>query len=668
MTLLPVFRVLDVGGEAPFRQAYLRMAESTIQLAWWGSFLVLLLAGLLTVLWGGGGVRTGRVASEWVQKPSLPVFSAAVGVLAFALALGVGDLLYQGLYTNLDEMASAIQARYLAAGRLTGPSLAYPEGWLITNTLMVGKGWVSQYPPAHLVGMAAFFRLGVPGLAGPMLTGLTAWFLALSFPRLLPDSPGAARIGAILVAVSPFSLLIGAGGLSHTTAGAASAAMLYATLRARDGRAWWGLAVGCAVGIMVSARPWIGIVLGFTLPVLVWGRSRLRGRGQWFVLRGTAMAMGGLPFAVLLAMYNRSLFGSVTRFGYTAAFGHNHGLGFHRDPWGYFYGPTSAFAFTSMDLLSLGGRLLETPIPLTAVVGIYLLLGPRFPKGSWTLLTWGLLPVVANALYWFHDPRMLFEAAPAWLLLAALGVGEIVRWTQSEPRRPGRVGQLTAWATIVALLSAGIWGIPNRWRAYAWTPETLARIRIPEATPPGATLVFVHSSWNERLSSRLQGAGGMRQDSIVSALRRNTNCALQTLADARETRMLGEESRAGGPGIDLSQGAESPGGLVLAPVGGGMSIRTRQGEVLTPECLREIRADRFGAVALAPLVWQGDLPGIETGRPMFVRDLGPEKNRRILDLFPTRPAYVFSPLTEGGYPELSPYDLAMELLWGEGSS
>ncbi|MFH1765003.1 MAG: hypothetical protein ABIF09_12520, partial [Gemmatimonadota bacterium] len=531
--LFPIYRALDTSGDAPFRQASVEIAEATLQLAWWGSLFVVLLAVLLAFFFSDAMIRFGKALGGRICAPRLSLFAASVGFLALALSLGVGEFLYQGLYTNMDEIASAIQARYLASGRLAGPDLAFPEAWLVTNTLMVDEGWVSQYPPSHLAIMAVFFRLGIPGLTGPVLMGLMAWLLALSFPRLLPKHQGTARAAVLLTALSPFLLFLGGGSLSHLTAGAAGAGVLYASLRARDGKAVWGLAVGCAVGVMVCARPLIGMVLGTALPLTVWGPELLKGRIGWVVRRAGATVAGGVPFAILLGLYNLRVFGGFTRFGYLAAFGGNHKLGFHLDPWGYMYGIESAFAFTSIDLLAVGVQLFETPLPLTVVIGTYLLLGPRLPKGSGTILAWAFLPLLANGFYWFHDARMMFEAAPAWILLGVLGAGEIITWSEGRGRGWKRLGEITSWAVAVSLVLAAGWSIPTRWSNYSFTTETLDRIEMPSLPTTEPSLVFVHTSWNERLSSRLQGAGGMRQDSIVSALRRNTNCQLHLFADAR---------------------------------------------------------------------------------------------------------------------------------------
>ena len=667
LAFVPIYRLLDTSVDAPHRRVGVEVAEVTLQLAWWGTIVTLLLAWLLARILPTRPVRqAGRVLVTWLSKPSATIYAVTLSGLSFGLSVLTGRFLYQGFFTNVDEIASTIHARYLAHGLLAGPVTDTPEAWLIPNTLMVSEGWVSHFPPAHLFAMAALIRMGVPTLLGPIFAGVLVGLLALSLPKLLPEHPGPGRVAALLIAVTPFIFLLGGGSMSHVSASALGAAVLYAALRARDGSVWWGVAAGAAVGLMVSDRPLIGLVLGTVFTLGLWGLAAFgddpRGR-VWFLRRAGATVLGGAPFAVLLGWFNQRLYGSPLTLGYLAAFGDRHRLGFHMDPWGYPYSLREAVAFTSSDVLSLGIQLLETPFPVTAVIGLYLLLASRLPRGAGVLAAWAFLPVVANGYYWFHDVRMLFESAPAWITLgviAALGLAGGLGGTDQEHSRDlrGWAADMTTWAILFSVVGAAVWGAPTRWGSYRWTEETLQRITVPSLPTEEPAIVFVHTSWNERLSSRLQGPGGMRQDSIITVLRRNTNCGLHLYALAREARGVSL------PEVDLEQVPGTPSDIERPPSPPGATLRTRADEPFGISCLREVGADRFGAVALAPLVWQGDLPGLEEGRPMFVRDFGPEQNRRLLDAYPERQPFVFVPKDPSLPPEIVPYNEAMAQLWG----
>ena len=704
LAFVPIYRLMDTSGDAPHRRVSVEVAEVTLQLAWWGTIVTLLLALLFAWILPCGAVRKmGRVFVTWLSKPSAAIYALILSGLSFGLSVLTGRFLYQGFFTNVDEIASTLHARYLANGLLAGPIADTPEAWLIPNTLMVAEGWVSHFPPAHLLFMAALIRVGVPMLLGPISAGVLAGLVALSLPRLLPGNPGPARVAALLVAVAPFVVLLGGGSMSHVSAGAFGAAVLYAALRARDGQAWWGVAAGAAVGLMVSDRPLIGLVMGTVFTLGLWGPVAFGEnphRRTWFLRRAGATLLGGAPFAVFLGWFNQRLYGNPFTLGYVAAFGDRHRLGFHMDPWGYPYSIREAVAYTSSDMLSLGIQLLETPFPITAVIGLYLLLASRLPRGVGVLAAWAVLPVVANGYYWFHDVRMLFEAAPAWITLgviSALGLAGGLGGTVDGPAagtavdpgrdrpdqvRPGEgpvrdwrgwAADMTTWAILFGVVGAAVWGAPTRWASYRWSEETLQRITVPSLPTKDPAIVFVHTSWNERLSSRLQGAGGMRQDSVITALRRNTNCGLHLYTLAREARAARADPRQaddldlGGaplPQVDLEQVPGTPPDIQRPPSPPGATLRTRNGEPFGTACIREVGADRFGAVALAPLVWQGDLPGDEEGRPMFVRDFGPERNRRLLDAYPERRPFVFVPKDVSRPPEIVPYDEAMAQLWG----
>ena len=94
----------------------------------------------------------------------------------------------------------------------------------------------------------------------------------------------------------------------------------------------------------------------------------------------------------------------------------------------------------------------------------------------------------------------------------------------------------------------------------------------------------------------------------------------------------------------------------------GSTIRTYPGEVLTPECEREAASDYTAVLALPPLLWQGDLPGLGSQGAMYVRDLGPERNARLLARFPERQPAVL--VREGADRlRLAPYGRGMDEIW-----
>jgi hypothetical protein len=669
LAFAPLYRAMDTAGDAPHREVSVEVAESVLQLAWWGTVVTVLLGAVLAVLVPADRVRAlgGAVAARLERIPA-GLYALALAALSTGLAGLVALVLFRSFFTNVDEIATTLHARYLAQGLLAGPTHGMAEVWLIPNTLVVPAGWVSQYPPTHLMALAGARMVGIPELLGPLAFGLMVGLIALSLVRLLPDRSGVARISALAVALCPLLVFLGGGSMNHVTAGALLAVVLYAALRARDGAGSWSIPAGTAVGLAVADRPLVGLVLGAVFTLGIWTPHALAasGRGlRWLATRSGGAVLGGAPIAALFLGYNQRLFGHPLTLGYLVAFGDRHRLGFHDDPWGSPYGLGDALAFTSTDVLSAGVQILETTFPATALIGLALLAGARLSGAMGLLLAWAFLPVAANAFYWFHDVRMLFEAAPAWVVLFVLAAAHLGQKHATEDAGSDRLWSLArdacVWTLVVGLVGAG-WNVWTRVGSYSWSEETLARITAP--TPPqGPAIVFVHVSWNERMSSRLQGAAEMRQDTVITAIRRNTNCALHEYALARASRVR-DGLDVPLPEIDLAQLPGAPADILRPPSPTGATLRVRDGERFSASCRRELQADRFGAVALAPLLWQGDLPGIEEGRPLFARDFGPELNQRVLDLYPQRVAFVFTPTAADAPPELLPYDEAMALLWG----
>jgi hypothetical protein len=64
-----------------------------------------------------------------------------------------------------------------------------------------------------------------------------------------------------------------------------------------------------------------------------------------------------------------------------------------------------------------------------------------------------------------------------------------------------------------------------------------------------------------------------------------------------------------------------------------------------------------------PLLWQGDLPGIPGTGAMYVRDLGPTDDQKLIERFPRHRVGVLLRHPVDGNPTILPYTNAMQLLW-----
>jgi hypothetical protein len=171
------------------------------------------------------------------------------------------------------------------------------------------------------------------------------------------------------------------------------------------------------------------------------------------------------------------------------------------------------------------------------------------------------------------------------------------------------------------------------------------------------SVVFVHDSWNTRVGARLD-AGGMRMDSIQAALSHSGPCEVQRFLDTREAVESGDTDAP----IPALRFGSAAGQETVDPRAGGQAE-----EGFAAECMLQYASDAFGVVALPGLLWQGDLPGLRARGAMFVRDMGPERNARLLARFPGRRALALmppSPFTGMREPVLVSYERATSLLWG----
>lgn len=662
LVLLPVYRLLDPTETGLAGRFTVGLLDIYYDFAWTGLLLVLPVAILASMLVSPDGFAGfSRNLSDALMRPRTWAFVCACALLGAVLTGAFSLLVLEGKPNVIDAFAQMLQARYWAEGMLAGPNDASAPFWGIQNALFTDNGWVSQYPPGHIALLVPFFWLGAPWLLGPVLVFVTIAFTGLLAHRLFADDVVVARLGTLLLAVSPFFLFIGGSLMNHITTAAFVSLGAYALLRAWDGHAGWAVITGFAFALSLATRPLSTLALASAWLIAVpflWPRP-------WGRIAGVAVAgiLGAAPVLGAWFAYNQHFFGTPFTLGYNIALGPSMGLGFHRDPWGNIYGPTEALAYTSSDLITLGVNLFETPVSAVVVIAVSFLFGPGLSRAGWMIAIWAFAPVLANALYWHHGlymgPRMLHEAAPAWVLLFVIaGVGVL----RQIPRDMAVAGRYTIRPAVgVALLAAFGIGLaylaPRRAMSYGGSYLSIARTPLPATPHP--SLVFVHDAWYARLVMPL-AASGMRLDLLETLIRQNPTCEVDEFA---RTYLAGDtvQARVLLARLDtVPRASNLPRTIELAP---GDNIRIAPNEALEGSCRREALSDRFGIIDVSPLLWQADLHGVRGGGVLIARDLGPERNKELLGMHSGRTPYVYIQGPDFRGERVLDYEQGMDLLW-----
>jgi hypothetical protein len=667
LVVVPFWRLLS-SQTTPIARETTRLTDSYAVFTLRGTALVVALAAVVALLVRPETFeRPLRRAAKYLCSWSTARYALAVGSLSGVMTAGLSYYVWRTKPVLIDALAQFIHARYLAEGMLAGPP-GWPYEFVVSaNTIVTEQGWVSQYPPGHAVVLGLGFATGAVWLVCPLLMAVTAMFTSLVAERLFPEDRTVARTGALLFAVSPYLMSLAASHMSHVTAAALLTVAAYCAVRARDERWQWAVPAGLAVGAAFGTRSLTALVIGAVVTGGTW-LTGLAGRerpGHFLTSRVAAAFAGALPFVLAVASYNARFFASPFEFGYTASLGPNHGLGFHPDPFGNLFGPVEGLAYTSSDLVALGYFLVRTPISVVLVAGIFLLVAERLSVGAKLVTAWALSLVLTFAFYWHHDlllgPRLLSDAAPAWCLLAAVAGLGFVRMLPPDrllirDRFSPRV--FTGAALLISLLLAAGYFVPRDLRNYA---HTFTRSpSLPAAEFP--TLIFVHGPWSGRIVATLLGSR-MRGDSVYFAISQNSTCRAHEFAVAYAQRARGDTT---GTLPRLSFVPGDTDGSQPTTLASGVVVRAQPDEQLSSECEIQARSDIGGTVQLMPLLWQGDLLGGRVRGAMFVRDMGPDANERLIERYPRRRVGVLYRRKDDGTIALARYDEGMGALWGGG--
>ncbi len=289
-----------------------------------------------------GSVQRLFPTGETSERPPAPrdYFGVTAGGLAAVLAALLSVLSYDRHPHVPDEVVYLKHAEYLAAGMLTMPAPPVPAAFDLDLMSYETTQWFSPTPPGWPAMLAIGAALGVPWLVNPVLAGVCVVLTYLLLTAIY--SRRVARCATVLLAVSPWFLFLAMSYMTQMlTLTCALTAALGVEYARRSGRAAWGVAAGCGVGVMSLIRPLDGVLVAGAIGL--WaigvGGRRLRVTALAGLVAGTA-ATGALVYP-----YNRALTGDGLTFPISVyanrlygpnsnayGFGKDRGLGWAFDP------------------------------------------------------------------------------------------------------------------------------------------------------------------------------------------------------------------------------------------------------------------------------------------------------------------------------------------------
>jgi hypothetical protein len=578
------------------------------------------------------------------------VGTAAIGL--FVAILVAQQLLFARNPLLVDEMAQLLHAKALASGRLALPVPEPLSAFLSTHTWITPAGWVSQYPPGHLILLAGGVFVGAVWLVNPLLGALST--VAVYWTARGLWGRQTARAASVLWALCSWVLFMSATYMNHVAAAAVALAAWASVFGPRHPRRRHWLIAGVALAWLAAIRPLDAVAAAAPIGIWILMRRRLDGV-PW-------LALGGAPVMAVWLLFNLRLFGNPLQLGYTAIYGSSHGLGFGIDPWGEVYTPGVALGNLIVAVRRLHLYLFEWPIPALLPLAIWAAFG-RQRSAADVAVAVGILAVPALYFFYWHSgfflgPRFQYGIAP-WLVLATARAWVWAR--VGAARLPTRV---VRWPTGLAAAAAVVlvWGslgvLPQRWVVYRDGLATLKLHPERQLAKRGVrrALVLVRTSWGNRIVADLWGQG-VPPGLAERAYRRLDACALDDLRRlARREAWTAERLKAR---LETLVATASPPPLV--PDWPDPTLRLDPQRPVTATCRTELGRDVAGFTLYGNLAWRNAV-GLGEGI-VFARDMI-ELNGPLLARYADWPVWHYTPAADRplGPPILTPVPDPAELL------
>ncbi len=445
------------------------------------------------------GTRGSPASRRKALRRRIPAWALAAffGLFATSTSAWLCRRVFEGIPHVSDGVSYAFQARIFASGHLGLKPPPVPEDFEIGDVVLTADRWASKYPPGFPLLLAVGYLLHAPWLVNPVLIGLAVFGVFRLGRTLYDETTG--LLGAALLAISPFALIMSASYLSHVAALCVSAYCFEALVRGRRTEASRPLALGGFLGgFAFMIRPYTAVAL--LLPAVIW---TIWTRDPRRALRRLGLLSAGAAIPLLLmAACNTALWGGPTLWGYTVYNGETlTGVG------GSYHPVTTSFLdHFPRYLADLNRDPWSWPWP--DLLPLLVLLRPKSRRpGDARLLASALLLVVAQSLFWLYElqhagPRYAFETLGALSLLVARGLREgaallagTTIWLRTAAGLKALL--LLAFAGLVIWFPLGR-RLPEMMRIHsrAYYGQTLEPLRRPEAGDVGPNaLVLVAGTW-----------------------------------------------------------------------------------------------------------------------------------------------------------------------------
>jgi len=377
-----------------------------------------------------------------------------------------------------DEVAYLYHARYLATGALTMPVPSALEAFDLGLFDHDATRWWASPPVGWPMVLAVGVLLKADWLVNPFLAGLCV-LLSFLLVRELYDRR-TARLTALLLALSPWHVLVGMSYMTHTASLAFVLVAALAAMWARKNESlFWAVVSGAATGMVGMIRPLEGAVVASVIFVPL-GLSVIGIGGKRFKISGLlAWGLGCAVIGAAIFYYNFTLTGSPTKFpimvwadkymglnSNAMGFGPDRGAGWPLDPYPG-HSPLEGVINSNLNITTINTELFGWSIGSLLLIALFCL-SLKLRSGDWLMgsLIAGIF--IAHFFYWFSGGPDF--AARYWYLMivpcvvfSVRGLQMLINRLMHESRQP----HLPKTRVLVGILSLSVMALLNfmPWRA-----------------------------------------------------------------------------------------------------------------------------------------------------------------------------------------------------------